>query len=225
MTFGIVNFPGSTGVNDLCYALQEMLDQKVVIVWHKDTVPSGIDILILPAGSSFGDDLRPGAMARFSPVMDSIIQYTEKGGVVLGISNGFQILCEAGLLPGTFLLNDSLIYTCKSCHIKADNNHSLINRYVEKEKVLKIPVSIKYGRYYVDEGTLIEMRQNDQITYRYCNEYGKSTERSNPGGAVENIAGICNAEKNIYGIIPVPERAVDDELGNTDGKLIFQSFL
>lgn len=224
MKFGIINFPGSTGVEDLQYALEHILEQQTVVLWHKDRIPDRTDMLILPSGASFGDDLRPGAIARFSPIITELTKFASRGGLVLGIANGFQILCETGLLPGTLLINNTLRYNCRSAYIKADNNHSQINQHIAREQSLKIPVSIKYGRYYANDDTLAEMRENKQITFRFCNAEGKSTERSNPLGSSDNIAGICNNRKNVYGIIPIPERATDDELGNTDGKALFESF-
>jgi phosphoribosylformylglycinamidine synthase len=223
MKFGIIVFPGSNGDKDVAYILQEVIEATIVEIWHKDTDLQGVDAIILPGGFSFGDYLRPGSIASHSPVMQKVIEFAVDGGLIFGIGNGFQILCESGLLPGAFLQNQSKMFICKNMYLKVDNNDNCITAFIEKNKLLKIPIAHGFGRYYANEDTLRNMRQNHQIIFRYCDENGRITEGANPDGSVENIAGICNETKNIYGMMPHPERVADDELGNTDGRVNFES--
>ncbi len=223
--FGVVVFPGSNCDDDLVYVLSDILEQKVIKLWHKDTDLKKVDGIMIPGGFSYGDYLRAGALATYSPIMQSIKDFANKGGFVFGICNGFQILCEAGLLPGTLLMNENQKFICKNVYIKADNNKTLITSLLDTNKALKIPIAHAEGRYYADGTTITEMRKNGQILFRYCNEFGQLSKDFNPNGSVENIAGICNEQKNVFGMMPHPERAADDELGNTDGLLIFQSIL
>lgn len=223
--FGVVVFPGSNCDDDLVYVISDILEQEVFKLWHKDTELHNVDGILIPGGFSYGDYLRAGALAKYSPIMKSIKDFANKGGFVFGICNGFQILCEAGLLPGTLLRNNSQNFICKNVYIKADNNKTLITSKIDTNRALMIPIAHAEGRYYADGQTITEMRKNGQILFRYCDEYGRLSEEVNPNGSVENIAGICNKDKNVYGMMPHPERASDDELGNTDGLLIFQSIL
>lgn len=225
MKFAVIVFPGSNCDDDLVYVLQDILEQKVEKIWHKETHLPKVDGVFLPGGFSYGDYLRAGALARYSPIMEAVIEYANKGGFVFGICNGFQILCEAGLLPGVLLPNINQKFICKNVFIKVDNTKTLITSEINSEMALKIPIAHAEGRYYADNKTITEMRQNGQILFRYCNEFGQLSEKFNPNGSVENIAGICNKAKNVYGMMPHPERAADDELGNTDGLLIFNSIL
>ncbi|MBN2663269.1 MAG: phosphoribosylformylglycinamidine synthase subunit PurQ [Bacteroidales bacterium] len=225
MKFGVVVFPGSNCDEDLVYVLQDILNQKVIKLWHKDTDLQKVDGIFIPGGFSYGDYLRSGALAKYSPIMQSIIEFANKGGFVFGICNGFQILCETGLLPGALLQNDTQKFICKNVFIKPDNNKSIISSGLDPERALLIPIAHAEGRYYADGKTITEMRKNGQILFRYCNEYGHLSDEYNPNGSVENIAGICNEDKNVFGMMPHPERAADDELGNTDGILIFESIL
>lgn len=225
MKFGVVIFPGSNCDEDLVYVLQDILNQKVIKLWHKDTDLQKVDGIFIPGGFSYGDYLRSGALAKYSPIMQSIIEFANKGGFVFGICNGFQILCETGLLPGALLQNNTQKFICKNLFIKPDNNKSIITSGLDPERALQIPVAHAEGRYYADGKTISEMRKNGQILFRYSNEYGHLSEDYNPNGSIENIAGICNKDKNVYGMMPHPERAADDELGNTDGILIFESIL
>ena len=225
MKFGVVIFPGSNCDEDMIYVLQEIMEQRVVKLWHKNTDIKGIDGIFLPGGFSYGDYLRSGAIARYSPIMNSIIEFANKGGFVLGVCNGFQILCEAGLLPGALLANSNQKFICKNTYIKADNNNTVLTSKLDCSKALKIPIAHGEGRYYADGKTITEMRKNEQILFRYCNEYGELSDEYNPNGSIENIAGICNKKKNVFGMMPHPERASDDELGNTDGKIIFESII
>jgi phosphoribosylformylglycinamidine synthase len=224
MKFGVIVFPGSNCDQDMIYVLRNILKQEVVELWHKDTNLQGVDFVILPGGFSYGDYLRSGAIARFSPIMEKVIEFANKGGYVMGICNGFQILCEAGLLPGALLRNTNGLFQCKNVYIKAQTN-TLITALIDKNKVLKIPIAHGEGRYYVPDTQLQEMNKNGQILFRYCNADGSINEEANPNGSIENIAGVCNATKNVFGMMPHPERACDVELENTDGKVIFESIL
>ncbi|KPK88204.1 MAG: phosphoribosylformylglycinamidine synthase [Bacteroides sp. SM23_62_1] len=225
MKFGVIIFPGSNCDHDMIYVLRNIMEQQVVELWHKDTDLQGIGAIILPGGFSYGDYLRSGAIARYSPIMDHVIRFANNGGFVFGVCNGFQILCEAGLLPGALLHNSNQKFVCKNVFIKSDNNSTVITSLLDKSKAYKIPIAHAEGRYYADEETLKNMRQNYQILFRYCNVNGIVTEEANPNGSMDNIAGVCNEHKNVYGMMPHPERAADDELGNTDGRAIFESIL
>ena len=225
MKFGVVIFPGSNCDQDMIYVLRNIMEHEVVELWHKDTDLQDVDAIVLPGGFSYGDYLRSGAIARYSPIMDKVIEFANNGGFVFGVCNGFQILCESGLLPGALLHNDNQKFICKNIYIIPDNNSSSVTAKLDKQKSLMIPISHGEGRYFAKKEVLQEMRQNDQILFRYCNQYGEVTSEANPNGSVENIAGICNANKNVIGMMPHPERGADDELGNTDGRLIFESML
>lgn len=225
MKFGVVIFPGSNCDHDMIYVLRDIMEQNVIELWHKDKSIRGVDAVILPGGFSYGDYLRSGAIARYSPVMDHVIEFAEKGGFVFGVCNGFQILCEAGLLPGTLLRNSHQKFICRNVFVKPDNDCTVLTSLLDKNRAYKIPVAHAEGRYFADEETLKDMRQNCQILFRYCDEKGVISEDSNPNGTLENIAGVCNQKQNVYGMMPHPERAADDELGNTDGRAIFESIL
>lgn len=225
MKFGVVVFPGSNCDEDMVYVLQTIMKQETVKLWHKNTSLEGCTHIVLPGGFSYGDYLRSGAIARFSPIMDAVIKHAEKGGFVFGVCNGFQILCEAGLLPGALLHNNSRKFICKNVYIKAQNNNTAVTNTIPKEKALKIPIAHGEGKYLADEATLKKLNDNGQILFRYCDEKGNITEEANPNGAIENIAGICNAGKNVFGMMPHPERAADKELSNEDGRLLFESIL
>lgn len=225
MKFGVVIFPGSNCDKDMIYVLENILKHEVVELWHKDTDLQGVEGVILPGGFSYGDYLRSGAIARYSPIMEKVIEFANKGGFVFGVCNGFQILCETGLLPGALLHNNNQKFICKNIAITPDNNSCSITSGLEKQKALIIPIAHGEGRYYANDEVLKKMRLNGQILFRYCNENGVVTSESNPNGSVENIAGVCNEKKNVIGMMPHPERAADDELGNTDGRRIFESML
>ena len=225
MKFGVVIFPGSNCDQDMIYVLGKIMGQEVVELWHKDHDLQGVDAVVLPGGFSYGDYLRSGAIARFSPIMKEVIEFANKGGYVFGVCNGFQILCESGLLPGALLHNDERKFICKNVYIKAQTKDTLLTQAVPQDKALKIPIAHGEGKYYASAEELAKMNANGQILFRYCDENGAITPESNPNGATENIAGVCNAGKNVFGMMPHPERAADPELGNTDGKLLFQSLL
>ena len=214
MKFGVVIFPGSNCDQDMVGALRNDLNQEVVELWHKDNDLSAFsteDCIVLPGGFSFGDYLRCGAIARFSPMMQQTIEFAKRGGKVFGVCNGFQILCESGLLTGVLLKNAKQQFVCKNVFIKGDDG-----------KVLKIPIAHGEGRFHADEKTIQELIDNKQIIYRYCDQDGNITADANPNGATHNIAGICNKERNVFGMMPHPERACSDKLGNIDGRSIFQ---
>jgi len=225
MKFGVVIFPGSNCDHDMIYVLKDIMQQEVVKLWHKDTDLQSCDFIMLPGGFSFGDYLRSGAIARFSPVMKEVIKFANKGGYVMGVCNGFQILCESGLLPGALLHNNNQKFICKNVFIKSETNNSLITATIEKGKALSIPIAHGEGRYFAPEKMRNELLANDNILFKYCNEKGEETLEANPNGALLNIAGICNLKRNVFGMMPHPERAADKELRNTDGRRIFESIL
>lgn len=215
MKFGVVVFPGSNCDRDMMEALSHNLKQQVIPLWHKDedlSKFSTADCIVLPGGFSYGDYLRCGAIARFSPMMKSVIAFANSGGKVLGVCNGFQILCESGLLPGALLRNAGQKFICKNVFIKNDTQNV----------VLKIPVAHGEGRYYADEETLLQLKKNNRVIFRYCTADGEVTESANPNGAFDNIAGICNTTRNVFGMMPHPERASSPLLGNEDGKQVFK---
>jgi len=225
MKFGVVVFPGSNCDEDLVYVLKDIMGQEVEKLWHKDTDLKGCDFIFLPGGFSYGDYLRSGAIARFSPIMENVIKHAEKGGYLMGICNGFQILTEAHLLPGALLRNDQMKFACKNVYIKPEHNESLLTSKLDLKRGYKIPIAHGEGRYYADEATLKSLQENGQILFRYSDENGDVSKESNPNGSLLNIAGICNKNKNVFGMMPHPERAADSILGNTDGKALFESIL
>jgi len=228
MKFGVVIFPGSNCDHDMIYTLEHLLKQKVEAIWHKETSLNNYkkeDWIILPGGFSYGDYLRSGAIARFSPIMKEVIAFANSGGHVMGICNGFQILCESGLLPGVLKHNNNQKFICKNVFIKAKTNSNILTRNLNTEQALKIPIAHGEGNYYIGEEGLKSLKDNDQIIFEYCDKNAAVTKDVNPNGSVDNIAGICNRSKNVFGMMPHPERASDDVLGNTDGRLLFESIL
>ena len=226
MKFGVIVFPGSNCDRDMINALKDDLGHEVITLWHKDrdlSMFTADDCIVLPGGFSYGDYLRCGAVARFSPIMEEVVKFANNGGKVLGVCNGFQILCESGLLPGALLLNDHQKFTCKNVYLKAENYSNAVGRNVG-DKVLKIPVAHGEGRYYADAATMEQLKKNDKIVFRYSDENGEIHINSNPNGALNNIAGICNAERNVFGMMPHPERACSEDLSNIDGRLILEAF-
>ena len=215
MKFGVVVFPGSNCDRDIMDSLRNDLNREVIELWHKEkdlSMFSTEDCIVLPGGFSYGDYLRCGAIARFSPMMQSVIEFANRGGKVLGICNGFQILCEAGLLPGILLRNANQQFVCRNVWIKGDDGEAL-----------KIPVAHGEGRFYADDETLDNLEQNGQVIYRYCDEHGVISESANPNGSARNIAGICNAGRNVFGMMPHPERATSEALGNLDGRKVLKA--
>jgi phosphoribosylformylglycinamidine synthase I len=225
MKFGVLVFPGSNCDDDMVHALQQSVGADVVKLWHKEASLKGADFIIVPGGFSYGDYLRTGAIARFSPVMDKVIEHAEKGGYVFGVCNGFQILTESGLLPGALLRNNNMQFVCKNVYLKPCSKSALITSKLDHNKAYMIPIAHGEGKYYADSKTLQELQDNDCILFKYCNEYGVVDEESNPNGSLLNIAGICNKGKNVFGMMPHPERAANAMLGNEDGKSIFESLL
>ena len=225
MNIGVVVFPGSNCDHDCVHVLSEVLGQSVRQVWHKETSLDGLDAVVLPGGFSYGDYLRTGAIARFSPVMGSVARFAAAGGLVLGICNGFQILLEAGLLPGAMLRNQSLSFICQDVYVRVENAATPFTSRCEPGQVLKIPIAHADGSYYTDEVTLSQVKANAQVVFRYCRADGKMTEGANPNGSLDNIAGIRNVAGNVMGLMPHPERCAEAVLGNEDGKLIFLSML
>ena len=225
MKFGVVVFPGSNCDHDMIYVLKKKLQADVETLWHKDTDLKGVDFIVLPGGFSYGDYLRSGAIARFSPIMESVIGFAAEGGYVMGICNGFQILCEAQLLPGALLHNPSHRFICRNTYIRVSSNNNLPGGGCQVGQVLKIPVAHGEGRYYVDEKKLNELIQNDQILFQYCDKDGNMTAEANINGSVSHIAGVCNEGRNVFGMMPHPERAADSELSNTDGLYIFNNII
>jgi phosphoribosylformylglycinamidine synthase len=225
MKFGVVIFPGSNCDQDMIYTLKNTMGMEVVELWHKDTDLQGCDMIILPGGFSYGDYLRSGAIARFSPIMEKVIAFANAGGYLFGVCNGFQILCEAGLLPGVLLHNTIHKFICKNVFLRTETNNSLVSRDIEPGAILKIPIAHGEGRYFADAETLSSLQANDQVLFRYCDKDGKVTDDTNPNGSVTNIAGVCNEKRNVFGMMPHPERAAEESLFNTDGRRLFESII
>ena len=223
MKCGVVIFPGSNCDQDLIEVIGRFSEQDVEEIWHKETDLKNCTHIFLPGGFSYGDYLRSGAIAKLSPVMDSVIKHANNGGFVMGICNGFQVLCESGLLPGALLHNTSRKFICSNVFIKANNNENILCENLDTNKALKIPIAHGEGNYYADEATLLALKNNNQIVFQYCDENGEVNNASNPNGSLLNIAGICNEGKNVFGMMPHPERASADYLFNEDGMLIFES--
>lgn len=225
MKFGVVTFPGSNCDQDMIYVLSDLLQQEVVSLWHKDTDLKGVDMVILPGGFSYGDYLRSGAIAKFSPIMNEVINHANHGGYVLGVCNGFQILTESGLLPGALLHNTDRKFICKNVYITPATTNTPITSGLSTEEVYKIPIAHGEGRFYANDDTLAQLQDNEQITFQYCRVDGKVDNENNPNGSLFNIAGITNKTKNVFGMMPHPERAADSDLSNRDGLALFESLL
>lgn len=223
--FGVIVFPGSNCDHDAYHAMAHVMNAQTKFLWHKDTDLSNIDFLLIPGGFSYGDYLRSGAIARFSPIMQSVIEFAKKGKPVLGICNGFQILLEADLLPGAMLHNQQLRFVCKQTHIRCETSDTLFTRNLSVGDVLEMPVAHGEGNYFTDSDQLKTLQDNDQVVFRYCDAEGQTTEEANFNGSIDNIAGICNTGRNVMGMMPHPERAVEDILGSSDGRRIFESVL
>ena len=225
MKFGVVQFPGTWSDHDCYHVLSEVLKQETEYIWHHQTDISHFDCIIIPGGFSYGDYLRPGAIARFSPVMNSIKTFADSGGLVLGICNGFQILCESGLLPGALLKNESLQFRCQWVNLKVENIDNPFTKLCKQNQILRIPISHGDGRYYAEPTILEELKNNNQILFKYSSENGHHNKSNNPNGSLEFIAGISNRNGNVVGMMPHPERCCESILGNTDGTKIFNSVI
>jgi phosphoribosylformylglycinamidine synthase len=225
MKFGIVTFPGSNCDYDTYHAIVDTLGEEAVMLWHKDHDLQGSDVVVLPGGFSYGDYLRPGAIARFSPIMQEVVQHAERGGPVIGICNGFQIACEAGLLPGALLRNASLKFVCAPIHLRVESSDSLFTSRYERSQSIVLPIAHGDGRYSADEETLDRLDGEGQIVFRYAPSALEAEEAYNPNGSMRDIAGIVNGAGNVLGMMPHPERAVDALLGSADGLPLFESIL
>lgn len=228
MKFGVVIFPGSNCDRDMIHVLRDVLKQEVVEIWHKTEKLEGFtsdDCIVLPGGFSYGDYLRTGAIARFSPIMQEVIEHGKSGGKLFGICNGFQVLCEAGLLPGVLLRNDNQKFNCKNVYLKTSNTQSILTNALTEGQVLKIPIAHAEGRFYAKEDEMKDILTNNQVVFTYCDAEGNVSDENNPNGSLHHIAGVCSKNGNIVGMMPHPERAAEAELGNTDGKLIMESLL
>jgi len=225
MKFGIVQFPGSNCDYDCYYAINQVLRFPADMIWHKDKSLDGYACVILPGGFTYGDYLRVGAIARHSPIMTAVVNFARNGGLVLGICNGFQVLTEAKLLPGAFIRNNCLHFLCQNQTIRVENVDSPYTKLFQKNQILQIPIAHGEGCYYADKETIDLLETNQQILFRYCDSNGVITKEANPNGSIANIAGICNKERNVFGLMPHPERCMEDCLGSIDGRLLFESII
>lgn len=225
MKFGVVTFPGSNCDEDMIYVLETLMGQQVERLWHKDTSLKGADFVVLPGGFSYGDYLRSGAIAKLSPIMSEVMNHAEKGGYVMGVCNGFQILTESGLLEGALLHNDTQKFICKNVLLHPVSRTAAISKGLERDRSYKIPIAHGEGRFYAPEDTIKSLCDNDQVLFQYVDEDCEAVPEANPNGSLLNIAGITNKRKNVFGMMPHPERAADKELANADGRLFFESIL
>ena len=225
MRFAVLVFPGTWSDHDCHYVLREVLGQEADLVWHREADLSSYDCLVLPGGFSYGDYLRCGAIARFSPAMEAVARHAEAGRPVIGICNGFQILCEAGLLPGALIRNESLQFRCQDVHLRVENVDSSFTRLCDPGQVLRMPISHGEGRYYADEATLDDLETTGRVAFRYCTPDGEITEEANPNGSLRNIAGIVNPGGNVLGMMPHPERAGEPLMGGDDGLVLWRSVI
>jgi len=224
--FGVVQFPGSNCDNDALFATSHAVDAESRFLWHKSTeIPSDIDCVVLPGGFSYGDYLRSGAIARFSPIMQEVVSFANRGGIVIGICNGFQVLAEAGLLPGALARNINQLFNCKTVYLKTVNNQTSFSSSYPVDSVIGVPIAHGEGNYFADENTIKEIEDNGQVVFRYCDVTGNVIESANPNRSINNIAGITNRSGNVFGMMPHPERVCDPLLGSTDGVGVFQSII
>jgi phosphoribosylformylglycinamidine synthase len=225
MKFGVVIFPGSNCDHDCFYAVQSVVGQPAEFIWHQETSLKGFDAVILPGGFSYGDYLRTGALAKFSPVMQAVKDFADKGGLVIGICNGFQILAESGILPGALLTNVGRKYICRFLHLRTETANTPFTNALKKEQLLHIPIGHGDGNYFAEPDVLKRLEDNDQIVFRYVDSKGQATAEANPNGSIQNIAGIVNAGRNVLGMMPHPDRSSESILGSVDGRLIFESMV
>jgi len=225
MKFGVIVFPGSNCDYDCYYVIKRVIGESVDFIWHKSSNLKGYDCIVLPGGFSYGDYLRTGAIARFSPIMKEVIEFSKNGGLVIGICNGFQVLLEAGLLPGAMRKNRDLLFICRYVYVRVENSDTPFTRLFHKGQVLHIPVAHFEGNYYIDPQSLSRLKMNNQVVFRYCSKDGEVADEFNPNGSVYAIAGICNERGNVLGMMPHPERCSESILGSEDGKLIWQSIV
>lgn len=225
MNFAVLQFPGSNSDQDYLHVLGNVLGHSARFVWHKDNSLGNADAVIVPGGFSYGDYLRTGAIARFSPVMQAVQTFAANGGLVLGVCNGFQILCEAGLLPGALIRNRSLQFRCEQIYLKTATTDSAFTNKVAPNQLMRMPIAHGEGCYFADEATIAQLQAKQQILWQYCDVRGELTEASNPNGSLLNIAGVCNEQRNVAGLMPHPERASESILGSADGRLIFESLI
>lgn len=223
--FGVIVFPGSNCDHDAYHAAAHVMGAKTQFIWHKEAQLADLDVVILPGGFSYGDYLRSGAIARFSPIIQAVKEFADKGGLVIGICNGFQILLESGLLPGVLLKNRDLRFICKPIHLKCENRNTPFSNAIPENKILTMPIAHGEGNYFTDPDTLKELEDHNQIVFRYCDEQGNITQEANPNGSLQNIAGVCSRAGNVLGMMPHPERAVEQRLDSVDGKYIFDSII
>ncbi|HLL77262.1 MAG TPA: phosphoribosylformylglycinamidine synthase subunit PurQ [Pyrinomonadaceae bacterium] len=223
MKFGVIVFPGSNCDHDAYHVISKHVGQPVSFVWHRETDLSGYDAVILPGGFSYGDYLRAGALASFSPVMRSVKQFAARGGFVLGICNGFQILCEAGLLPGALIRNRDLHFRCEHVNVRVETTDTPFTNELTRGEILRVPIAHAEGNYTCDDATLAELQREDRVVLRYCDPERRMTDEANPNGSRDHIAGVCNRARNVVGMMPHPERACEDLLGSSDGRGVFRS--
>lgn len=223
MRFGIVILPGSNCDHDAEHVTRDVLGAEVVPLWHKDEDLQDVDCVVIPGGFSYGDYLRAGALAKFAPIMKSVERHAKDGGLVIGICNGFQVLTEAGMLPGVLRRNEHLRFVCRDVFLRTENIDTPFTNQLEKGQVLRVPIAHGEGNYFADDATLDDLERNGQVLFRYCDESGRVTSEANPNGSARNIAGVCNRDRNVLGLMPHPERCSEDVLGNRDGLAVFRS--
>ena len=225
MRFGVITFPGSNCDHDSYYALNAVAGQPATFLWHESSDLQGADAIIVPGGFAYGDYLRTGAIAKFAPIMQSVRKFAGQGGLVIGICNGFQILCEAGLLPGALMRNAGLKYICKQVHVRVETTETPFTHGLKKSDVLQMPIGHMEGNYFADAETLDALRREDRVVFRYCTPEGSTTAEGNPNGALDNIAGICSEGRNVLGLMPHPDRSSEAMLGSVDGLKIFRAMI
>ena len=225
ITFGVIVFPGSNCDHDAYHVAKHVVEQEARFIWHKETHLGDVDVVIVPGGFSYGDYLRSGAIARFSPIMEAVVRFANEGGLVIGICNGFQVLCESGLLPGTLLRNESLRFACQWTHLRTENTDTPFTSALQEGQILRVPIAHGEGNYFAEDAVLDRLEANNQVVFRYCDAGGMITPAANPNGSVRNIAGIVNEGRNVLGMMPHPERCAETILGSDDGVFIFRSLV